>query len=103
MSTLAEFSIVPMGKGASISPFIARVMKIVAESGLSYKANPMGTVLEGDWNRVMEVIRSCHDAVMKDSERVLTTIRIDDRAGREPRIEKKLESVEQKLGMKLNR
>jgi uncharacterized protein YqgV (UPF0045/DUF77 family) len=40
---------------------------------------------------------------MKDAERVLTTITIDDRKGKEQRIEKKLESVEQKLGMKLNR
>ncbi len=103
MSTLAEFSIVPMGKGASVSPFIARVLKIVADSGISYKANPMGTVLEGDWASIMSVIKSCHDEVMKDSERVLTTIRIDDRSGAGPRIERKLESVELKLGMKLNR
>ena len=40
---------------------------------------------------------------MRDSERVLTTIRIDDRKGGEARMERKLESVEQKLGKKLNR
>jgi uncharacterized protein YqgV (UPF0045/DUF77 family) len=41
--------------------------------------------------------------VMKKSERALTTITIDDRRGKEDRIEKKLESVEQKLGMKLKK
>jgi uncharacterized protein (TIGR00106 family) len=74
MSMLVEFSVVPVGVGVSISPQIARVLKIVAESGVNYKANPMGTVLEGDWDTVMAVVRKCHDAVMKDSERALTTI-----------------------------
>jgi uncharacterized protein (TIGR00106 family) len=103
MSMLVEFSVVPIGTGVSISPQIARVLKIVAESGVRYKANPMGTVLEGEWDSVMGVVKKCHAEVMKDSERVLTTITIDDRKGKEQRIEKKLESVEQKLGMKLNR
>jgi uncharacterized protein YqgV (UPF0045/DUF77 family) len=39
---------------------------------------------------------------MKDAERAVTSIKIDDRKGKDARIEKKLESVEQKLGMKLN-
>ena len=56
MSILAEFSIVPLGKGESVSAIVARVLKIVAESGIPYKANPMGTVLEGEWDRVMGII-----------------------------------------------
>jgi len=103
MSMLAEFSVVPIGKNVSISPLIAQVMKVVVDSGVTYKANAMGTVLEGDWDAVMGVIRKCHEVVMKDAERVLTSITIDDRKGKEQRIEKKLESVEQKLGMKLKR
>ena len=98
---LVEFSVVPIGSGVSVSPQIARVLKIVAESGVNYKANPMGTVLEGDWDSVMAVVKKCHHAVMKDAERALTRITIDDRKGMEARIEKKLASVEQKLGMKL--
>jgi len=103
MSILVEFSIVPLGKGASVSPVVARVLKIVVESGISYKANPMGTVLEGEWDRVMGIIKECHLEVMKDADRAVTSIKIDDRKGKGERIEKKLESVEQKLGMKLQK
>lgn len=103
MSILVEFSIVPLGKGVSVSPAVARVLRIVAESGISYKANPMGTVLEGEWDRVMGIIKECHQEVMKDADRVVTSIKIDDRKGKGERIEKKLESVERKLGMKLRR
>ncbi len=103
MSVLAEFSVVPLGAGASISPQVARILRIVMDSGVKYKANPMGTVLEGEWNEVMAVIAKCHAEMRKDSERVLTSITIDDRKGKENRIERKLESVEEKVGRKLNR
>lgn len=103
MSVLAEFSIAPLGTGASISPQVAHVLRIVIDSGIRYKANPMGTVLEGEWDEIMTIIRKCHAEVMKDSERVLTTITIDDRKEKQNRIEKKLESVEEKIGKKLNR
>ncbi len=103
MSVLVEFSVVPIGSGVSVSPQVARVLKIVAESGLSYKANPMGTVLEGDWDSVMAVVRKCHAEVMRDAERAITSITVDDRKGKEERLEKKLESVEKKLGMKLKK
>lgn len=62
----------------------------------------MGTVLEGEWEEVMAVVRKCHEAVMNESERVITTITIDDRKGKTDRLTKKLESVEQKIGRKLN-
>ena len=103
MGMLVEFSVVPIGKGVSLSPVVAELLRIVADSGVSYKANPMGTVLEGSWDEVMGVVKRCHDVVMKDSERVLTSIRIDDRKGGEFRMEKKLASVEQRLGMKLKK
>ena len=103
MSILVEFSMVPIGTGVSVSPIVARVLKIVIESGIPYKANPMGTVLEGDWDRLMGIIKLCHQEVMKDAERAITSIKIDDRKGEGERIDKKLESVEKKLGMKLQK
>jgi len=37
---MAEFSIVPLGKGASVSDVIARSLKVIIDSGIRYKANP---------------------------------------------------------------
>ncbi len=103
MSVLIEFSVMPIGKGPSMSPVVAKALKIVTGSGVPYKANPMGTVLEGEWDDVMGVVKKCHHEVMKEAERVVTTITIDDRKGKESRLEKKLESLEQKMGMKLKK
>ena len=101
MSVMVEFSIVPMGTGASVSPVIAKIMKIVMASKVDYRANPMGTVLEGDWDTVMAVVKACHGAALQEAERVITTIKIDDRKGAGQRMDRKLESVEEKLGTKL--
>jgi len=101
MSVMAEFSVLPVGKGESLSEVVARVLKIVSESGVSYRANPMGTVLEGSWDEVMHVIKQCHEEAIRMSGRVVTSVKLDDRAGAAPRMDKKLESVERKLGVKL--
>ena len=76
---LVEFSIIPIGSGSSIGDQLAKVLKIVDASGLSYKVNPMGTVIEGNWAEIMKLIKKCHDTVMRTEDRVYTTISIDDR------------------------
>ncbi|MGR3309616.1 MAG: MTH1187 family thiamine-binding protein, partial [Candidatus Brocadiales bacterium] len=93
----------PIGKGTSISDQIADVLRIVDGSGMPYKINPMGTVVEGDLDKVLNLIKECHETVMKNSDRALTVITIDDRKDRENRIELKVESVEKKLGRQLKK
>jgi uncharacterized protein (TIGR00106 family) len=86
---LVEFSIIPIGKGASVGKDIAKVIRIVENSGLPYKLNPMGTVVEGKWDELMALIKRCHRVVLRDGERVVTTIKIDDRKQRSNMIEEK--------------
>lgn len=100
---LVEFSIVPIGVGSSIGDQLAEVLNIVDMSGLPYKVNPMGTVVEGDWDEIMKLIKKCHRAVMKTSERALTTISIDDRKGTSNRLEAKVKSIERRLGKSLKK
>jgi uncharacterized protein (TIGR00106 family) len=100
---LVEFSIVPIGIGSSIGDRLAEVLRIVDASKLPYKINPMGTVVEGQWEEVIKLIKKCHSAVMKNSERAITTISIDDRKGKPNRIEEKVKSIEKRLGKKLKK
>ena len=98
---VVNFSIVPIGNESSLSTKVAEILKIVSESGINYKLHAMGTILEGDWDEIMRLIKKCHKRMIKDSDRVLTTITIDDRKGRTGRISGKVKSVERKLGKKL--
>jgi uncharacterized protein (TIGR00106 family) len=100
---LVEFSIIPIGIGSSLGAHLAEVLKIVDASGLPYKLNPMGTVIEGEWDETMKLIKKCHKAVMKTGERTVTIISIDDRKGKTNRIEAKVKSIEQRLGKSLKK
>ena len=99
---LAEFSIIPLGKGASLGD-VAKVLKIIDNSKLPYRVNPMGTVVEGSWDEVMQLIKKCHTAALKNSERLVTNITIDDRKGRPKRIDEKVKSLEIRLGRTLKK
>ena len=99
--TIAEFSITPIGKGVSVGEFVARCLDIVDHSGLPYRLNPMGTVVEGALDDVLGIIAQCHKAVAKDCERVSTVIKIDDRKGVAKQLDAKVSAVERRLGRKL--
>ena len=99
--TIAEFSIAPTGQGVSVSKYVARCLDLVDRSGLAYRLNPMGTVVEGPFDEVLALIARCHKAVAADCERVSTIIKIDDRKGAKDQIREKVEKVERLVGRKL--
>ena len=98
---LAEFSIWPMDKGESVGAYVARALEIVDKSGLPYKLGPLGTCIEGEYEPVMRVIQQCHEALLKDCNRVTCTVKMDYRKGAGGRLEAKVRSVEEKVGRKL--
>ncbi len=57
---LLQLSIVPLGRGRSISPDLADVVKIIQASGLDYRVTATATILEGDWDQLMD---ECDQAV----------------------------------------
>ncbi len=46
MSVLMEFAIFPTDKGESVSPYVARVLRVVKESGYPHQLTAMGTIVE---------------------------------------------------------
>ena len=103
---LAELEIIPIGTATpSVSAMLADVAKLIDQSGLDYRVGPMGTVVEGDWDRVMQLAKQCHQAVLSSNSRVMTTIRIDDRKDKPGtgRIVQKVQSLEAKVGRPLKR
>ncbi|MFP4135476.1 MAG: MTH1187 family thiamine-binding protein [Candidatus Acetothermia bacterium] len=94
---LVEFDTYPMGKSRGLGKEIARVEKIIESSGLDYQLTSMGTILEGDWDEVMETIKKCHGRLKEDYERVETHIKIDDAGEESGRLEGKVESVRENM------
>jgi uncharacterized protein (TIGR00106 family) len=98
---LLEFSMVPLGKGPSVSPYVTRCLKIIDDSGLDYRLHAMGTIIEGDMDAVLDVWRKCFDALAADCDRVTCTAKFDYRAGYSGRLASKVESVKDKSGRDL--
>ena len=63
---LLEFSMSPFGKGESLSPYVSRILNVIDQSGVRYKLTPMCTILEGQWEEVMEVVTNCYKELEKD-------------------------------------
>ncbi len=96
-----EFSIIPLDKGSSFSKYIANTLTIVDESGLDYRLNPMGTVVEGKWDELMALLTRCFRALEKDSHRISLQVKFDYRKGVSGALESKIRSVKDKAGRSL--
>jgi len=98
---LLEFSMSPLGKSESVGKYVSRSLEIIDQSGVEYRLNPMGTVLEGEWDDVMDVVRKCYECMRKDCNRISCTIKVDYRKGKNGRLSGKVASVEKRLKRKL--
>ena len=98
---LLEFSMSPLGKGESVGKYVSKSLKIIDDSGIEYRLNPMGTVLEGEWDEVFDVVRQCYERMKKDCDRISCTMKVDYRKGYSRRLSGKVASVEKRLKRKL--
>ena len=100
MSIILEFSIFPIGKGDSVSSEVTKAVSIIKDSDLEYLIGPMGTCIEGELEEVFDVIKKCIKEIIKENTRVYWTIKGDYRAGTQNRLQKKVDSVIQRLSSK---
>jgi len=98
---LLEFSIAPLELGASVSSYVARSLAIIEASGLDYRLHAMGTIVEGELDQVLDVLRNCFEALAVDCDRITCSAKIDYRRGYSGRLDAKVARVEEKLGRKL--
>ena len=98
MNTIAEFTIIPIGVGVSLSKYVAACEKVMEESGLSYELHANGTNLEGEWDQVMQAIKTCHEKLHEmDVPRISTVIKVGTRTDRTQKMADKIASVREKL------
>ncbi len=98
--TIAEVSVVPVGTGTpSVSQYVARAIAALSQQkNIKYTLTGMGTILEGNLADVLEAVRKMHESVFGDRvQRVVTTVRIDERRDRESSAADKMQSVMEKL------
>ena len=97
---IIAFSVAPTetpNNQAERSEAVSAAIKIVRESGLPNETNAMFTLVEGEWDEVMAVVKRATDAVLEVSPRVSLVLKADIRPGYTNQITAKVESVERHL------
>jgi len=94
---LVAFSLTPLGVGDDVSQPVAAAVKVVRESGLPNQTNAMFTLVEGEWDEVVAVLKRAVDAVAAVAPRVSLVLKADIRPGVTGALTAKVERVEQLL------
>jgi len=97
---IAEVSVVPLGtKSPSVSQYVARAIKVLEkEKDMKYETTAMGTIMEGDLDRILAVVKKMHEGVFGEGVvRAITTVKIDDRRDKAQSVMSKLDSLRKKL------
>lgn len=94
---MLEFSMSPMDKGESLSKYVSEIIDYIDKSGVTYKLTPMGTILEGEWDDVMDVVSGCYGVMSESCDRISLNLKADIRKGTGSRLESKIQAVEGRL------
>ena len=96
---ILEISIVPIGTGdTSLSTYVADCLRILKKEKVRYELSSMGTNVEGDLNDLFKIALKMHLIPFKKGvQRVLTTLKIDDRRDKKGTLEGKKRAVQRKL------
>ncbi len=98
MSVLLNFAMFPTDSGTSVSPYVSKVIKMITESGLPYKLNPMGTTIETEtMAEALEILNKAYD-ILKDHKRIYAVANFDIQKEKSGRISSKIQSIESKIG-----
>lgn len=98
MKVIADFSVVPIGVGVSVSRYVAACQRVLNEMNLKTNLHAYGTNVEGEWDEVFSAIKKCHEAVHgMGAPRISTVIKVGTRTDRDQTMSDKVASVESKL------
>ena len=95
---LIAFSLTPLGVGEDVSEPVAAAIKVVRDSGLPNQTDAMFTLVEGEWDEVMAVVKKAMEAVAAVAPRVSMVLKADIRPGVSDALSAKVEKVEHLLG-----
>lgn len=96
MTVIARFEVIPVHDG-SLSDDIAQAIDAIDEYDVSYELTATDTVIEAESaDEVFEAVQAAHDAV--DTDRVITSLEVDDYQTREQDATERVESVASVLG-----
>jgi uncharacterized protein (TIGR00106 family) len=94
---LIAFSVTPLGVGDSVGDLVAEAVRVVRASGLPNRTDAMFTLVEGEWDEVMAVVKQAVDVVAARAPRVSLVLKADLREDVSDALTSKVAHVEARL------
>ena len=98
MNVLVAVAIAPFGVGDELASYVAEAVKIIRDSGLTYRTTSMFTEIEGEWDDVFKVVKDATMVLADQGIRTEVILKADVRPGFENMIETKVEKVNAIIG-----
>lgn len=88
----------PTDKGASVSEYVVRIVKMLKDSGVEHILTPMGSIFECEtMGEALWTIEKSYEVLEEDCDRVYASVKFDIRKDREKGMEQKMNSILKKL------
>ena len=96
---IVAFSVAPASADPDegMSATVAEAVRVVRESGLPNETNSMFTLIEGEWDEVMDVVKRATEAVSSVAPRTSLMLKADIRPGYTGQLSAKVDAVERRL------
>src|SRR5258706_14680145 len=94
---LIAFSITPLGTGEAVGRAVAEAVRVVRASGLPNQTDAMFTLIEGEWDEVMAVVKQATEAILAVAPRASLVLKADIRPGTSGAMTSKVDAVERYL------
>ena len=96
---IVAFSVAPASADPDegMSAAVAEAVRVVRESGLPNETNSMFTLIEGEWDEVMDVVKRATEAVSSVAPRTSLMLKADIRPGYTGQLAAKVDAVERRL------
>ncbi|HEX2417559.1 MAG TPA: thiamine-binding protein [Micromonosporaceae bacterium] len=94
---IVAFSVTPLGVGEHVGRAVAEAVRVVRTSGLPNRTDAMFTMIEGEWDEVMAVVKQAAAAVAAVAPRVSLVLKADINPGVSDGLTSKPDAIERYL------
>ena len=89
------FQVIPRSSEKDTYELVDIAIDVIAKSGIKYRVCPFETVLEGDYDEIMALIKEVQDTLYEHgTETMLSYIKIQSAANKDVTIEDKMEKYD---------
>jgi uncharacterized protein (TIGR00106 family) len=102
-SVLLEFAMFPTSddcrEGSSVSKQVSKIIKMIDNSGFSYKLTPMGTIVETtSIKEALEIVERAYNE-LEECDRIYSILKFDIRKNYKNRLKQKVESIKKRVDL----